>query len=294
MAKPNSVAIFDPAQSREKLVKIEAAIEAAKKLKNWDVVRAATDAKVEEQADFVAWWKGTVTVRQSPGRGGNKSSADRGTILTMADAEAQTGIKNQQVSRWSRDMKDMDAYKEAVYGRAYARAMEGADTVAVKWKGDNEGYTPSEEIDLVRKVLGKIDLDPATSSAAQKTVQAERCFTREDDALKQPWSGNVFLNPPYSQPEINHFVSKLCADVRSGAVPKAILLTNNNTDTKWWHEAADSATAICFTAGRINFYKGDGTVSQPTNGQTFFYFGDGADEFQRVFAARGLVLRIER
>jgi phage N-6-adenine-methyltransferase len=290
--KPNAVTIFDPSQSREKIVKIQAAIEAAKKLQNWEAGRAAAEALVKEQADFVAWWRATVTTNSGAGRG-KKGPQNAGGFL-RADVENATGIKNQQVSRWARDLKDVEAYKDAIYGAAYRRAMKAADTIASKWTGDNEGYTPSGEIDLVRKALGKIDLDPATSSVAQKTVQAERCFTKEDDALKQSWAGNVFLNPPYSQPEINHFVAKLCAEVRSGAVPRAILLTNNNTDTKWWHEAASVATAICFTLGRINFYKGDGTVSQPTNGQTFFYFGDGVDEFQRLFAARGLVLRIER
>ena len=69
----------------------------------------------------------------------------------------------------------------------------------------------------------------------------------------------------------------------------AILLTNNNTDTKWWHLAARHAGAVCFTAGRINFYKDSGEKARPTNGQTFFYFGDGLEAFRHAFSEFGLI-----
>ena len=79
-------------------------------------------------------------------------------------------------------------------------------------------------------------------------------------------------------------------DAKAGEVTAAILLTNNNTDTKWWHRSAKTATAICFTSGRINFYKADGTETQPTNGQTFFYFGDEVEAFLKAFGQFGLIM----
>jgi phage N-6-adenine-methyltransferase len=118
---------------------------------------------------------------------------------------------------------------------------------------DVEWYTPAEYVEAARAVLGSIDLDPASSDEAQKTVQAARYFTVAEDGLAHDWFGTVWLNPPYSQPAIAEFVSKLIAAYQRGDVTAAILLTNSSTDTAWFHEAAEAAAAICFTRGRVKF-----------------------------------------
>ncbi len=156
--------------------------------------------------------------------------------------------------------------------------------------GDNEWYTPAEYLDAAREVLGSIDLDPASCEVAQRTVRATAFFTAEADGLSREWHGRVWLNPPYSQPLIADFVSKLLAERRSRRVTDAIMLTHNCTDTAWFHEAAGGADATCFTRGRIGFYKNDeGASGSALRGQTFFYFGDDVERFATVFAAVGFI-----
>jgi hypothetical protein len=92
--------------------------------------------------------------------------------------------------------------------------------------GEFEWYTPPEYIELARTVLGNIDLDPASNAQAQKTVRADRYFTAADDGLTQEWRGRVWLNPPYSQPLISHFIKKLVDEVGAGNVTEAVLLTH--------------------------------------------------------------------
>lgn len=62
----------------------------------------------------------------------------------------------------------------------------------------NEHYTPAWIVEICREVLGGIQLDPATSPAANEVVKAETIFTQEDNGLLQDWSPyeTVFLNPP--------------------------------------------------------------------------------------------------
>jgi ParB family chromosome partitioning protein len=60
----------------------------------------------------------------------------------------------------------------------------------------NEWYTPDYIIQMIKEVLGEIDLDPASCPEANLTVKANQIFTKEDDALKHEWKGNLFLNPP--------------------------------------------------------------------------------------------------
>lgn len=66
----------------------------------------------------------------------------------------------------------------------------------------NEQYTPAHIVEMVREVLGSIDVDPATSLLANKTVKAARFWTEDDGpetTFDAPWRGNVFLNPPGGQ-----------------------------------------------------------------------------------------------
>lgn len=156
--------------------------------------------------------------------------------------------------------------------------------------GENEWYTPSEYIGAVRKVLGTIDLDPASSYLANKTVQATRIFSIRDDGLRQDWDGNIWLNPPYSQPHIEDFIRKLVREFSDGRTKQAIALTHNYTDTAWFHHAANNCQAICFTRGRISFVSPSGDKAAPTQGQAFFYFGDAMESFKSAFSEIGFVV----
>ena len=161
-------------------------------------------------------------------------------------------------------------------------------SVVDKYSGQDEWYTPKEYVEHVRGVLGEIDLDPASNKKANKTIKAGQIFSAKDNGLEREWPGRVFLNPPYKQPEIAQFTKKLVDDYRSGLVTDAILLTNNSTDTSWWQYAANTAAAICFTSGRISFYR-DKTYNSPTNGQTFLYFGKDIKSFIKIFNDVGWV-----
>jgi len=156
--------------------------------------------------------------------------------------------------------------------------------------GENEWYTPKAYIDAARSVLGEIDLDPATSSFAQRRVKAEEFFTIDDDGLAKEWKGRVWLNPPYAQPYIAQFAAKMVAEVAAGRVKSAIMLTHNYTDTSWFHEAVSACAAICFTRGRVKFEQSNGDVAAPTQGQAFFYYGKNVAAFRKVFGAIGFVV----
>lgn len=156
--------------------------------------------------------------------------------------------------------------------------------------GNNEWYTPAEDIERARKVLGKIELDPASSDIAQETVKAGRFFTKEQDGLQQEWTGKVWLNPPYAKGDIEPFVAKLVAEYQAGHVKAAIMLTNNSADTEWFHKAAAHAGAICLTRGRIKFEDPNSARNAPLQGQAFFYFGPNVKKFVSLYAPTGVVL----
>jgi phage N-6-adenine-methyltransferase len=138
-------------------------------------------------------------------------------------------------------------------------------------------------------VLGEIDLDPATSDAAQALIRATKYYTKQSDGLRHEWHGRIWLNPPYAQPLISQFISKLAEERLRGHVTAAIVLTHNYTDTRWFHKLIASADAICFTRGRVRFHDGD-KIAAPTQGQLFTYLGDDVCGFAAAFEPVGSVM----
>lgn len=156
--------------------------------------------------------------------------------------------------------------------------------------GENEWYTPVEYIEAARKVMGEIDLDPATSEFGQSRIKAINCYTKEENGLNRPWIGRIWLNPPYSQPDIMLFADKLIAEIEMGNVIEAIVLTHNYTDTAWFHNLALISNRICFTRGRVKYEKQNGTIAAPTQGATFFYFGKN-NKFEEIFEKYGFIVK---
>ena len=165
-----------------------------------------------------------------------------------------------------------------------------ADNHRAMGTGENEWYTPQKYIDAARKAMGGIDLDPATSAKAQERIQAEKFFTKKQNGLEREWAGNVWLNPPYTQPDIDLFVKKMVKEVKAAHVSQAVLLTHNYTDTSWFHLAESCAALICFTRGRIKFVDAEDNECVPTQGQAFFYYGKDGTAFQESFASFGFIV----
>jgi hypothetical protein len=116
----------------------------------------------------------------------------------------------------------------------------------------DEWLTPPEIV----KALGPFDLDPC-SPINRPWPTATKHYTREDNGLMQPWSGRVWLNPPYGT-QTGLWLRKL-VDHGNG-----IALTFARTETGMFHEYIwTKATAVFFMRGRISFYGVDGTEAGP-------------------------------
>jgi len=98
-------------------------------------------------------------------------------------------------------------------------------------------------------------LDPC---ALPHTAKCDRFFTQEVDGLVQDWSGDrVFMNPPYSQPNLPMWIRKAYNESLRGAL--VVCLVPSATSTAWWHDYAMKGE-IRFIRGRIRFDGANGTA----------------------------------
>lgn len=153
--------------------------------------------------------------------------------------------------------------------------------------GNNEWYTPAEIIESARKVLLRIDLDPASCEKANEIVKAKQFYTIEDNGLEKPWSGNIWLNPPYSADLIPKFIDKLEAERKN--IRAAIVLVNNATETQWFMKLVRMSEAICFPVGRVKYWGPEGEKNTPLQGQAIAYIGPASIDFTLEFAVHGWI-----
>lgn len=154
----------------------------------------------------------------------------------------------------------------------------------------NDWRTPRKYLDAAHAVMDGIDLDPASGPEANETVRAAIFYTEQDDGLKKPWKGRVWLNPPYGG-EARLFVERLLREFQVGNVTAAMTLVNSHpTETKWFQGLFDHT--ICFVRGRIDFGGPSRAVSSTsTHGSAIVYMGTDVDKFAKVFSEFGSIVR---
>lgn len=159
--------------------------------------------------------------------------------------------------------------------------------------GNNEWYTPDEYIQAAKRVMGGIDLDPASTEVANRVVGARKFYTADDDGLLYDWYGRVWMNPPYAQPAISRFCDRLRAEFDAQNVTEAIALVNNATETAWFQTLISSASAVCFPLARVKFWSPD-RIAAPLQGQAVVYLGKKKESFLGNFAKFGWCALVTR
>lgn len=149
----------------------------------------------------------------------------------------------------------------------------------------DEWYTPKEIIDA----LGEFDLDPcAPMRPLWRTARV--MYNKEQDGLKQKWEGRVWLNPPYSRPTIEHFVTRM-VEHNNG-----IALLFNRLDNKMFQDVVfPKAKGILFMKGRIKFHREDGTIGEsPGCGSILVAFGEENAETLRSSNIEGRYIQVNQ
>lgn len=169
---------------------------------------------------------------------------------------------------------------------------------------NNEWYTPARYIEAARRVMGGIDLDPASCEMANRTVKATRYYTQRENGLAQEWYGRVWLNPPFGRLNaaknsvggstggksiMTMFINKLIWSYRLGEISQAVLLTMPKVDTVWFRYLWDYT--ICFTDHRVLFDRPGRIKDAQMFGTIFVYLGPSEQAFIDEFSQFGTIAK---
>jgi ParB family chromosome partitioning protein len=291
---------------REKLTAIRAEIRAIEKLELAEEVRRQ---KLEE-AQFISEAVLDAEVRigslmsRMPKAQGLRSdlehtdSGDAKSDKTKAESIRELGFTSKQAERFETLAKHGDIVESAkaearenddIISRSFVlqKIKESKNPHVIQNSNNNEGYTPMEYIAAARKVMGDIDLDPASSDIANGLIHARKYYTAYDNGLLFKWHGRIWLNPPYSSALLPLFIEKLKTELADGRTTEAIVLVNNATETAWFHMLVSIANAIVFPKGRVKYYIPGKKTDAPLQGQAVIYIGDKPRLFMEVFGSFG-------
>lgn len=154
--------------------------------------------------------------------------------------------------------------------------------------GNTEYYTPHEIVEAARRVMGCIDLDPASSLVANDRVKADKIYTAEQNGLQYAWVGNVWMNHPFGRDSNRLWVDKLIRSHSDGLVPQSCCITYACTSEAWFRPLMQYAQ--CFLSPRTNYLLPDGTVKRGvTKGSVVTYMGLNVAVFAREFKKFGTI-----
>lgn len=217
--------------------------------------------------------------------------------IKWREAERQTGRNHESLKSWHDLYQKYPDKKKYLSEYAEPKAEAWAEkALKQKWTALLESdspdwWTPKKYIDAARKVMGGIDLDPASCVEANKTVQAKQFYDEKTNGLDKIWKGRIFLNPPYSQigPE---FIEKFIHDFESTFNEGIILVNSRATDADWFQPLFEGI--ICFTDHRIDFDSPGEKKTSSTHGSCFIYFGPNQKKFADIFSEFGpIVIRYD-
>jgi hypothetical protein len=211
-------------------------------------------------------------------KGGQTKAELSGAVLSQYQAASRLGVSERSVRN---AIKLLAREPEAAASIASGERKVNAE------KQGNEWYTPDEYLEAARTALGAIDLDPASCAIAQRRVRARVWHNEKANGLKKPWSGRVFLNPPFDDP--GPWVARLLEAHKRGKVSAAVVITNNCTETAWGQALLTTpGVALCFPSSRISFHKPDGSRGTGNRyAQIVWYLGPNPRAFLDAFGRFG-------
>ena len=171
-----------------------------------------------------------------------------------------------------------------------SRRLDAAASFCKHTSKSDEWYTPLYLIEAAKRVLGTIDLDPASCPKANRRIGAVAYYSEACSGLdvRHAWRGRVWMNPPFNR-RGPLFAARLRDEVVAGNVTEACALFSlGHMSALWFQETIyPISAAVGVTRARLQFDVGrDDQINggaQPGQGHVIAYVGPTIDGFREAF-----------
>jgi len=159
--------------------------------------------------------------------------------------------------------------------------------------------TPHKYIEAVKKVLGRICLDPCSNEYSVVDAEVEYILPKHD-GLKDSWNySTIYVNPPYGIDKergtsIKNWLAR-CAEAHREYGSQVLALVPVASNTAHWKKYVfTQAKGVCFLYDtRLRFLvKGIDIGKGAPMACAMIYWGDNFQQFYNVFIQYGAVIDI--
>jgi phage N-6-adenine-methyltransferase len=216
----------------------------------------------------------------------NETAADGSGEVLSGQSEPTNPIDEQTATPESVTTDPFDISDDDTDADDAASAENSHDLDVLTSDESDEWSSPRELVEPLDAAVSGFDLDPC--SGAESSPFAAETYTEADNGLAQPWHGDVWVNPPYS--EMWDWTDKAIEAVTAGGAESVCFLCKGDSSTDWWQCAAMHATVICAIDHRLSF--GDGENSAPFASHVVV-FGELTPDLEAELREHGTLLRPE-
>lgn len=151
--------------------------------------------------------------------------------------------------------------------------------LAIKKLNTSDDFlTPPELVEA----MGSFDLDPCSSHRQIRPLAKAEYRFPEDNGLLLPWSGTVFVNPPFS--ELQAWIGRF---ILHG---NGVLLVPARIEVGWFWRLWHNCSGFFFTKGPVKYLCPDGKNPPRFFGGAFCAMGEGNLERLHKIPLRGVVV----
>jgi hypothetical protein len=153
-----------------------------------------------------------------------------------------------------------------------------------------EYYTPLSVLVCVRNLLGIIELDVASCAEANESVGALKFFSKDDNALEQPWaSTTIFGNFPGGMTDDNDslqglFVKRALDEYVAGRFAQGVFLIKAALSSQWFVPVLSQTFGFVKTPLTFRVPGGQPAPKPSPHGYVLMYLGTNEEAFVRCFS----------
>lgn len=130
--------------------------------------------------------------------------------------------------------------------------------------GNTEWWTPKPIVQVAKRLMGWIDLDPACSVEAWNYQGQHSGIHYADNGLEREWFGKVWMNHPFGRQHNMNWINRVVSTISDKEIEQACCITFASVSERWFQPLLQYP--MFFFCGRINYI--DPVSEKPVKGVT--------------------------